>query len=171
MRLMDVFELIRTRRSIRRYREELVERDKIEKILEAARLSPSALNRQPWRFVLVSSQEAIDGINYACNQTWEAPYMVLACADPRESWVREDGENYWKVDTALAMQNLMLAAWEEGLGTCWVSSFNENDLKAMLGIPEHIRVLAITPLGYPAERKGPVRDRKPLGEIIHYERW
>jgi nitroreductase len=166
-----VFKAIKIRRSIRYFREDLVEKDKIKKILEAARLAPSALNRQPWRFLLVSDPETIDKLNYACFQTWNAPYLLLACADPRDAWIREDGEEYWKIDTAIAMQNLVLAATEEGLGTCWASAFNENDVKSLLDIPEYIKVLAITPIGYPAEDKGKVKDRKPIEKIVHYDQW
>jgi nitroreductase len=168
---MNVLQTLSSRRSIRKFKEDLVEREKIKRILEAVRLSPSALNRQPWKFILVSQQENIDGLNYTCNQVWKTPYMIVACADPELSFVREDGESYWKMDLAIAMHSLMLAAWEEGLGTCWVSAFNENDVKTILGIPKNIRVMAISPLGYPGEKKGDVKNRKPLHEIIHYEKW
>ncbi len=168
---MNVFDAIRTRRSVRKFSEDLVEREKIMNIFEAARLSPSALNRQPWHFILISKQETIDKINYACNQTWNAPYMVVACVDPSLSYIREDGEEYWKMDLAISMHSLMLAAWELGLGTCWVAAFNESDVKRFLDIPEDIRIMAVSPLGYPAEQKKAVSNRKKIQEIIHYENW
>jgi len=90
---------------------------------------------------------------------------------PGEAWVRSDGEEYWKVDLAIAMQDLILEAWEQELGTCWIGAFREEEVKRILGIPDEVRVVALTPLGYPAEEKGPVTQRKPLKEIISYNHW
>jgi nitroreductase len=101
----------------------------------------------------------------------QAPAIIVACADPKKAWKRNDGEEYWKVDAAIAMQNLVLAATELGLGTCWIAVFNEKAVKKALNIPKHIRVVAMTPLGYPDEDKGPVTDRKTLNEIVHFEKW
>jgi nitroreductase len=169
---MDVFEAIRTRRSIRRYKKKLVEKKKLAKVLEAARLAPSAANRQPWSFVVVTDNKVKESLRLAYNENWfvSAPVIVVACVFPEKAWTR-DGEEYGKVDVSIAMQNLILAAWEEGLGTCWVGAFKESLVKRALGIPKNVRVIAMTPLGYPAEHKGPVKDRKPLEEIVHYDRW
>jgi len=101
----------------------------------------------------------------------QAPAIIVACADPKKAWKRNDGEEYWKVDAAIAMQNLVLAATELGLGACWIAVFNEKAVKKTLNIPKHIRVVAMTPLGYPDEDKGPVTDRKTLNEIVHFEKW
>lgn len=170
---MDVFEAITTRRSIRKYKQEPIDEGKLHKVLEAARLAPSAANRQPWRFILVRNPKIKENLKAAYNREWftSAPAIVVACAVPGEAWVRRDGEEYWKVDVSIAMQNLVLAAWEEGLGTCWIGAFNEEEAKRVLGIPSDIRVVAMTPLGYPDEEKGPVTNRKPLEEILHYNRW
>ena len=171
---MDVFDVIRTRRSIRKYLNKPVEQEKLSKILEAARLSPSAANRQPWKFIVVRDEETKRKLVSAChNQSWmaEAPVIIVACALPSEAWVRSDGEEYWKVDVAIAMQDLILEAWELGLGTCWIGSFREEEVKRILGIPDEVRVVALTPLGYPAEEKGPVTRRKPLEEIASYNHW
>ena len=168
---MRVTDAIKTLRSVRKYKDKPVEPEKLEKVLEHARLAPSALNKQPWSFILVSDQDTIDKINYACNQTWFTPHMIVGCVDPAQSYVREDGEGYWKMDLALAMHNLMLAAWEEGLGTCWVVAFNEKDIKMFLDIPHYLKVLAITPIGYPDEKKGEVTKRKELEEILFYDKW
>jgi len=171
---MDVFDAIKTRRSIRKYLNKPVEREKLSRVLEAARLSPSAANRQPWKFIVVKDEETKKKLVSAChNQSWmaEAPIIIVACALPSEAWVRSDGEEYWKVDVAIAMQDLILEAWELGLGTCWIGSFREEEVKRILGIPDEVRVVALTPLGYPAEEKGPVTRRKPLEEITSYDHW
>jgi nitroreductase len=170
---MDLFEAIRTRRSIRKYVDKPVEKEKLSRILEAARLAPSAVNLQPWDFIVVTDPKIKGELKSAYPKDWfiSAPVIIVACASPSKAWVRKDGEEYWKVDVAIAMQNLVLAAWAEGLGTCWIGAFNEQEVKKVLGIPEDVRVVAMTPLGYPAEEKGPVTERKPISEIVHYEHW
>jgi len=170
---MDVFDAIRTRRSIRKYMDKPVEEEKLLKVLEAARLAPSAVNRQPWRFIVVRDKEIREALRSAYDRDWfvSAPVIIVACAVPSEGWVRWDGEEFWRVDVAIAMQNLILAAWNEGLGTCWIGAFKEEEVKKVLGIPPDVRVVAMTPLGYPAEEKGPVTNRKPLEEIVKYDRW
>jgi len=170
---MKVFEAIRTRRSIRNYENRPVENEKLMNVLEAARLSPSATNAQPWSFIVVTDRDVKERLRSSYDRDWfvSAPVIIVACALPDEAWVRHDGEEYWKVDVTIAIQDLILAAWEEGLGTCWIGAFNEEEAKRALGIPEQVRVVAMTPLGYPAEEKGPVTDRKTLEEIVHYDRW
>lgn len=173
--VVEVLEIIKKRRSIRKYKTKPVENEKINKVLEAARLAPSANNQQPWHFILVTKPEAKESLRAAFKpeRQWlmQAPAIIVACADPKKAWKRNDGEEYWKVDAAIAMQNLVLAATELGLGTCWIAVFNEKAVKKALNIPKHIRVVAMTPLGYPDEDKGPVTDRKTLNEIVHFEKW
>ena len=168
---MNLTEALETLRSIRKYKDTEIEEEKIRKALEAARLAPSALNHQPWKYVVVQDQDTIEKLNYACNQTWFIPAMIVGCVDPSQSYVREDGEGYWKMDLAISMHNLMLAAWEMGLGTCWVTAFSEKEVKKILGIPDYLRVLAMTPIGYPVKEKPPVSKRKPIEEIARYEKW
>jgi nitroreductase len=173
--VVEVLEIIKERRSIRKYKTKPVENEKINKVLEAARLAPSANNQQPWHFILVTKPEAKESLRAAFKpeRQWlmQAPAIIVACADPKKAWKRNDGEEYWKVDAAIAMQNLVLAATELGLGTCWIAVFNEKAVKKALNMPKHIRVVAMTPLGYPDEDKGPVTDRKTLNEIVHFEKW
>jgi nitroreductase len=170
---MDVFEAVKTRRSIRKYQDGAVEPEKLAKILEAARLSPSACNKQPWHFIVVSEKEARRRLFPAYRNEWfvNAPVIIAACVSPDEAWVRWDGEAYWKVDAAVAVQDMILVARELGLGTCWIGAFDEKKVKEALGIPVEVRVVALFPLGYPAEAKGVVTERKPLEEIVHYEKW
>jgi nitroreductase len=176
---MDVFEAIRTRRSIRIYE------DKLRMVLEAARLAPSAGNRQPWRFIVVTDPRVRDGIKSAKERRMPpppqgvpkrlftgpletAPVLVVGCAVPGESF---PGTDFLKIDVAIALQNLVLAAWEQGLGTCWIGVFHEEEVKKVLGLPGDMRVVAIVALGYPAEKKEPVTDRRPLEEIVRYNHW
>jgi len=168
---LEVFEAIQKRRSIRKYEQKIVEKEKLLKVLEAARLAPSAMNRQPYAFVVTTENETIEKLSSACNQEWVAPTIIVVCAFPREAWVRDDGEEYWKADAAVAMNNMSLQACEEGLGTCWIAAFKEEKIKAILEINPEARVVAMTPLGYPAEKKGRVTKRKKIDEIVHYEKW
>ena len=170
---LDVFEAVRTRRSIRRYKDTPVETEKLMRILEAARLSPSASNNQPWHFIAETDKAAREKLFPAYNRDWfvNAPVIIVACATPSKGWSRQDGEEYWKVDVAIAMQNMVLVAHDLGLGTCWIAAFKEEIVKQALGIPKEVRLVAMTPLGYPAEQKGPVAEREPMEEIVHFDNW
>lgn len=170
---MNVFEAIRVRRSIRRYKPNAVEKEKLERVLEAGRLAPSATNRQPWHFVVITNPSVKEELRASYGQDWfvNAPVIIAVCADSGSAWVRRDGEEYWKVDAAIAMQNMILCATEEGLGTCWIAAFKDEAARKTLKIPERIRIVAFTPVGYPDETKGEVTDRKPMNEIVHYEHW
>jgi len=170
---MDVQTAVRVRRSIRKYQPTEVPEGKLLRVLEAGRLSPSAANRQPWHFILITKREMKEKLRAAYGASWfiEAPAILVVCADPSKAWVRRDGEEYWKVDAAIAFQTMVLVATEEGLGTCWIGAFDEAAAKKALGIPDTVRVVVMTPLGFPAESKGEVRDRRPLNEVFHPEGW
>jgi len=170
---MKVFDAICLRRSIRKYKSDPVEKGKLERILEAGRLSPSAVNKQPWHFIVVRDPSVRESLRASYGQSWfvNAPLIIVVCADPSSAWVRRDGEEFWKVDAAIALQNMILCATEEGLGTCWIGAFSEEPARRALKIPEKIRIAAMTPLGYADESKEPVSDRKPLKKITHYEYW
>ena len=170
---MNVIECIKKRRSIRKYRQVEVEDQKLNNVLEAGRLAPSATNMQPWHFIVVRDHGIKQKLRASYDREWftSAPVIIVACADPDNSWIRGDGEQYWKVDVAISLQNMVLEAKEQGLGTCWIAAFNEGEAKKVLQIPPSIRVVAMTPLGYPDEVKGEVNNRKPLNEIVHFDRW
>ncbi len=165
---MDFLEAIRNRRSIRNYHDKSVEREKVQKILEAARLAPSAMNRQPYQLLVVTKKDILSRINSACNQNWKAPIMIVMVSIPKEAWVRDDGEEYWKADAAIAMHQVSLAAYAEGLGTCWIAAFNEKEVKDILKIDSESRVVFLSPLGYPAEKKGPINKRKEIDTLVRY---
>jgi nitroreductase len=170
---MDVFKAIKNRRSIRKYRARPVELEKLDRILEATRLSPSACNIQPWDIIVVKSEETRNRMAEAYRREWflKAPVIIALCATPTKAWRRNDGEEFWKIDGAIAMQTLIIAATAEGLGTCWIGDFDEKKAKEILGVPEETRIVALTPLGYSDKKKGPVTDRKPLEQIVHFDRW
>jgi nitroreductase len=170
---LDVFEAAQTRRSIRSYQTKPVEEEKLAKILEAARLAPSAMNLQPISYIVVNDKAAKQRLGQAYPRSWftQAPVIIVACAAPEKAWKRNDGEEFWKIDAAIALQTLVLAATAEGLGTCWIGAFDEKKAKEALNVPKNVRVVAMTPIGYSAEVKLPVTERKLLTELIHYNKW
>ncbi len=170
-----VMSVFRDRRSIRKYDDRPVEEEKIREVLEAARLAPSWANRQCWYFIVVKDQSTKEAIaatlenNPAQKATATAPVLIVACADPEQSGKMKD-QNYYLVDIGICMEHLCLEAWNQGLGTCWIGLFDEDRIRPILGVPENIRIVAMTPLGYPAKYPEE-RGRKPLEEIVFYEKW
>jgi nitroreductase len=171
---MDVLEAIRTRRSIRKYKPIPIPEEKILTVLKAARLAPSAKNLQPWKFIIVRNEELKHKLIHACNNQKfiaEAPVVIVACALIDEAFGTMGGYmSSYSVDLAIAVDHLTLAAVAEGLGTCWIGSFSEEKVKSVLGIPPDVRVVALTPLGFPDEKPEPP-GRKPLEDIICYDRY
>ncbi len=170
---MDVLEAIKKRRSIRNYLDKPVEKAKLDSILEAARLSPSAVNFQPWHFIVVKNAEAKQRLCKAYTRSWfaKAPIIIVTCAVPEKAWKRSDGEEFWKIDAAIAMQDMMLAATAEGLGTCWIGAFDESKAREALEVPANVRIVALMPVGYAGEHPSVVTDRKGVKEIVHYDKW
>ncbi len=169
---MKVFDTIMNRKSIRRYRGDPIPEEVLTRILEAARWAPSGKNLQPWKFIVVRDKHLRQELAVAsARQSFmaEAPITIVACGFPEESYAHMGRYmKSWSVDVAIAVEHLMLQAQEEGLGTCWIGSFEEEEVKAILRIPEKVRVLALTPLGYPDERPSP-GARKPLEDIVSYD--
>ena len=169
-------EVVTSRRSIRKYSADPVEEETIKKVLEDARLAPSWKNLQCWKFILVKDEEkrqklaqALPSPNPAQKGITQAPFTVVLCADPQASGDHE-GKEYYLVDAGIVMQQLVLAATAYGLGTCWVALFEEEAIKETLNVPPDYRVVALTPLGHPAESKKP-RPRKELPEIVYLNSW
>ncbi len=167
---VDVMEAIRTRRSIRKYKPDPVPEDVLREVLEAARLAPSAGNRQPWLFVVVRDPQLKEKLKEAYGAEWfyTAPVIICACGYPDRAWTRFDGKNYVDVDVTIAMDHLILAAWEKGLGTCWIGAFDPEKVKQILELPEGAEPIAMTPLGYPDEQPE-ARPRKSLEEICIFK--
>jgi len=166
---MDVMEAIRQRRSIRAYKPDAVPEEVLLEVLEAARLAPSAGNRQPWLFVVVRSPEVKERLHAAYGAEWffQAPVIICACGSPECAWTRSDGRCYCDVDIAIAMDHLILAAWEKGLGTCWVGAFDPAKVTEALDLPGDFAPIVMTPLGYPAEVPG-AKPRKALADITKF---
>lgn len=163
---MNFAEAISTIRSIRKYQDRDVEEEKLQRILETARLAPSALNRQPYRIYVVKQKDRIQLISSACKQEWKVPIMIAIVSEPREAWIRDDGEEFWKADAAIVLHQFSLAAWAEGLGTCSIAAFKEEEIKQILELGSEFRVCFLTPLGYPAEKKVKPTSRKTLDELV-----
>ena len=167
---MEFMEVVRSRRSVRKYRPDPVPQAKIDHVLEAARLAPSWANGQCWTFIVVTDPRVKRGLAEAGNEWIEhAPVIIAACAAPEASGTKGD-QRYYLLDIGIAMEHLILAAAEQGLGTCWIGWFDERKAAQALGVPEGIRVVATTPLGFPDEAPEP-RPRKALGEITRRDRW
>ena len=166
--LEEVMQCIKGRRSIRKFdRTRDVEEEKIQICLEAARWAPSANNRQPWYFLIVRNKamrEKLAELHPAGKFMADSPVVFVPIGDPTRNPRR------FHTDTPVAIQNFLLAAYAQGLGTCWAGVFEnpyEGDMKAVLGIPEELRIICTVAVGYPAE--SPTKDRRPLEELVSYE--
>ena len=169
---MDVFTAISQRSSVRAYKPTDVEEDKLKKILEAARLSPSASNRQEWKFIIVKNKETKKKLAKAAfGQSFigEAPVVIVACGTETKS-IMGCGQPTHTVDVSIACAYMILQAYELGLGTCWIGAFKEDEVKKILNIPEHVRVVAMTPLGYPNQPLSQ-KSRKSLDQIVCFEKY
>ena len=169
---MAILSQIRDRFSVRSYKSTSVEQDKLDRVLEAARLAPSANNKQVWRFVVVTDPEIRQQLVPAANNqpfVGEAP-VVIACCAAISDYVMRCGQPAYAIDLAIAIDHMTLQAVEEGLGTCWVGSFYEDQAKAVLDIPEEVRIVELLTLGYP-DCKQPARNRVPIDEIVCTDKW
>lgn len=173
---MGVLEIITNRRSIRTYKKHELTQATIEKLLEAARWAPSAGNVQPWEFVVVGSQEMkqqLSAAAYGQKDIEEASIVFVVCADEKraeDSYGLRGKTLYCIQDTAAAIQNILLEAHSLGLGSCWIGAFKEDEIKKVINAPPHIKPVALIPIGYPNESPPP-RDRRPVSEIMHKERF
>ncbi|MGB7290883.1 MAG: nitroreductase family protein [Thermodesulfobacteriota bacterium] len=164
---MDTCECIRKRRDIRSFIYKEVPEDVIMKIVEAGRLAPSAMNLQPWDFIIIKDNQTIGALGPICTSgrfVVDASFAVVVVTDPSNKWHEIDG--------ARAVQNMALAGWNEGVGCCWIGAINRERVKEMLNIPQKLHVLTILPFGYPEQftvkRK---KNRKAPGEIVHREKF
>lgn len=169
---MEFHELVNARYSVRAYKPDAVEESKLQQVLEAARLAPTAANRQPFQIIVIRAAGREEELERVYPRDWfvQAPLVICACGLPAQSWVRQDGKNYNDVDVAIVMDHLILAAADLGLGTCWIGAFDPDAAREVLGLPDGVEPIAFTPLGYPADTARP-KKRKPLDELVRYERW
>ncbi|HCA48696.1 MAG TPA: nitroreductase [Armatimonadetes bacterium] len=169
---MNVMEAIKQRFSVRKYKAYEIEDEKLERVIEAARLAPSARNLQEWRFVVVRDERMREALSEAANGqrfVAEAPAVIVACAITSER-VMSCGLHCFPIDISIAMAYMTLVAVEEGLGTCWVGAFNSDKVRDLLGIPKDVIVVGVLPIGYP-DIEAPQRKRLSLNEIMFEEHW
>ncbi len=184
---MEFIDVIKTRKSVRSYAKKEIEEETLFEILEAARLAPSFQNRQCWHFIVVRDQVRrkelalksgfLGKINFFIK---DAPIIIAACADTSKSG-SVNKQDYYLVDVAIAFQQMMLAAWNRGIGSCWLAAFDEKKVKKILNIPDKIRVVGISPFGYPKEKPGLYakavktfagsKKRVELKKIVKWEKW
>jgi nitroreductase len=160
--------------SVRSYSDRPIPDEVLQRVLEAARLAPSANNLQPWRLVLVQDADLKQKLIPLCwRQAWiaGAPVVIVACGLPTRGGIGGYADSRM-VDVTIALDHLSLAAAAEGLGTCWIGAFDNEGLKTLLGIPPDVNVVAVMPLGYPQSPvTSPTKQRKPLDEMIAHDGW
>lgn len=169
---MEFLDVVKQRYSARAYKSDPVEEEKLQQILEAARLAPTAANLQPFRLIVIHTAGREADLWRIYRREWfvQAPLVICACAVTDEAWSRMDGKPYADVDVSIALDHLVLAATSLGLGTCWIAAFDPVAAREVLGLPTGVEPIAFTPLGYPADRLRP-KSRKPLSELVRYEQW
>ena len=169
---MKVFEAIKQRRSIRKYKSEIIPEEKLRNVLEAGRLAPSARNIQEWRFVVVRDKSLISKIMKAANNQEfieSADTVIVGCGVVTD-YVMRCGQTAYPIDVSIALTQMTIQAMEEGLATCWVGSFYEDQIKAILGIPANVRIVQMLTLGYPDERPE-ARPREEFDKIFMFDKW
>ena len=171
---MHVHEAMKKRKSVRSYLDRPVEKEKIDKILEAAQIAPSAKNLQEWRILVVTDKDVRKrlAIESARNQMFvaEAPVVFVCCAETDKANMT-CGHSRFTVDCAIAVDHMTLAAVEEGLGTCWIGAFTQEPVRKILDIPKDIEVFALLPTGYPTDSSTVGKKRKSMDEIVCYDSW
>jgi len=160
-----MLDIIKDRRSIRAYTSDRIPQEKLEKLIEAARLAPSARNLQNWKFIVVDDPAIRKQLVPACNNqpsVASASHVIAGVVDPTLKW--------HQVDMGIALEHIVLEAVELGLGTCWIGAFNEDDVKKVLKVPQDKKVVALLTVGYPAESPA-ARPRKAMGEIVAHNEY
>ena len=183
---MSVLDVIRARKSTRKYKEDPIPEEALSRILEAGRLAPSGKNLQPWKFIIVKDQDLKDRLAEASIRQYfmaRAPLIIVACAFPDDCYERMGRYmKSWPVDVAIAVEHMMLQAQEEGLGTCWSAVYGikkpadfQNRVMTILGVPEELQdkyiVVTVTPLGHPAEGGVMKTKRKDIEKIYSLEKF
>jgi nitroreductase len=169
---MQFEKLIRARYSARAYKSDPIPDRVLEKVLEAGRLAPTAANRQAFRILVIHTQGREEELKRIYGRDWfvQAPVVLGVCSLSDSCWVRGDGKSYGEVDAAIVMDHLILAAADQGLGSCWIGAFDEQAAREVLGLPDSVEPVALTPLGYPADRAGE-KKRKSVEELVRFESW
>jgi nitroreductase len=172
---MTFLELAKKRSSVRSYKPDAVSDEDLNYVLEAGRVAPSAVNYQPWKFLVVREQKNLEKIHELYHRDWfkQAPAVIILIADHSEAWKRSDGKDHADIDVAIAADHMTLAATDRGLGTCWVCNFDKQKTMALFNLPEHLEPMVFLPLGHPDVESDPKRHnckRKPMEDIVWFER-
>jgi nitroreductase len=169
---MNFHNLVKQRYSVRDYSPEPIDPQKLEHVLEAARLAPTAANRQPFQLIVIHTEGIKEELYRIYDRDWfvNAPIVICACGLPKQGWVRVDGKSYIDVDIAIVMDHISLAAADLDLGTCWVASFDVEAAREILRIPEEAEPIIFMSLGHPRGVVGD-KERKSLNELVSYDKW
>jgi len=169
---MEFLELIESRYSVRAYKPDDVEDEKLNAILEAGRLAPTAVNYQPFQIIVIHTKGRENELNRIYPAEWfvQPPLVICVCGIPDKAWTRRDGKNFVDVDATIVMDHIIIASASLGLGTCWIGAFDPAAAKEVLNLPEGVEPVVFTPLGYPADEPG-LKRRKELSELVRYEKW
>ncbi len=183
---MEFIDVIRTRQSIRNFLDKPISKNILDEILEAGRLAPSAQNRQCWQYIAINDKQIIKDLALKSGLVGkvnffikDAPLILVATANPKDSIVMNN-QSYYLVDVAVSFQQMMLTAWNFGIGSCWLAAFNEEKVRSILNIPKNIKIVAISPFGYPKKKNfyttavslfANSSKRKPISKIIHWNNW
>jgi nitroreductase len=168
---MDFKPLIEARYSVRKYKPEILSDELINEVLEAGRLAPTAVNFQPFIFIVVNEDSTLKALKEAYPREWfsKAPQVIVVCGDHKVSWKRgNDGKDHADIDVAIATDHMTLRATELGLGSCWVCNFDPQIVSKALNLPEHIEPTVLLPIGRPEEVEVPVKKRKPLSNLVRF---
>jgi nitroreductase len=166
---MNFNELVQRRYSVRAYKPDAVEPEKLRAVLQAFRLAPTAANRQPFRLYIIETAKNKEALAHLYHREWftQAPLVIGIAASIRKAWTRRDGKNYADVDATIAFDHLILQAADLGLGTCWIAAFDPTIARDILSLPQDWEPICFTPLGYPADEPRP-KIRKNLEELVIY---
>jgi nitroreductase len=181
---MSLIDLMQSRYSVRSYLPDPIPDEVLNEILQAGRCAPSAQNKQPWRFVVIKGEDKIKALSTHCGLIGlsnffirSAPLVIVACADTKKN-LKINGQDYYLVDTAIAFQQMILAAWEHGVGSCWMAAFSEKVMHKWLDLPKTWRIVALSPFGYPTPQKSVHAkivssfarsdNRLPIEELVRY---
>jgi nitroreductase len=169
---MGIIDLINTRYSVRAYKSSPVEEQKLLAVLAAARMAPTASNRQPFSIIVIHTQGREEELLSVYQRDWfvQAPLVLCVCGIPEIAWIRPDDRQYLFVDVGIVMDHIVLAATELGLGTCIVAAFDVLNARRVLSIPEEVEPILFTPLGYPSDSPR-IKQRKNLEDLVRYDRW
>jgi nitroreductase len=166
---MHFNQLLKERYSVRAFKPQKVSKALLSQVIEAGRMAPSAANKQPWFFIVVSDEPELSKLKLSYPRDWfsEAPQIIVICGDHQNSWKRSyDNKDHCDVDIAIATDHMTLRATELGLGSCWVCHFDPAIVKEVIQLPEHIEPIVLLPIGYPLKHQVPLKSRKSPGEIV-----